>query len=141
MHVSRYSAPRDERDAGNVDREVEEKIAPAEQGFENRAMIFARERSDLKLYAVTLGFRTAAFIAGDDTDALARHVDVPQQQRQSALPDGSAPDQNQPAAEFDVLRSFHFINCLLRSGDGASLPYGAASVRQRQRMQRQRLRQ
>src|SRR5262245_55940131 len=79
----------EENRARHVDRQVEQEIAFAEQGREDLADVVARNGIDDEPDAVVLGFLSAGLVRGEYGDALWRHVDMPQDQRQSALPDGT----------------------------------------------------
>ena len=65
VHRALLVAELDERYAGDVDREIEEEIALAEQGLEDRAVVLARQGTYVELYAVMPGFRAAALVALD----------------------------------------------------------------------------
>ena len=70
-----------------------------EHRLEDLPEVVALERIDDELDAVMLGFLPPAVVAGEDGNAIARHVDMPQDQRQRALTDGTETDENQPSRE------------------------------------------
>ena len=55
-----------------------------------------------------LGLLDAARVAGEYRNAIERHVDMPQQQRQRTLTDRTEADDHQPPVEFDV---FFLVHC------------------------------
>src|SRR6185436_4128675 len=115
------------RNARDVDRKIEKKVAPADEGLQNRAMVLARERRYAKADAVVLGLELSALVTRDDRNAIVRHIDVAEQERQRALPDRTEADEYEPPIELDVLLVCHFINCLSRSKTSASVPKIATS--------------
>src|SRR5262249_60181467 len=76
--------------------------AAAEQRVQRPAKVFARERFLDHLDAVLLRFLGAAIIRGDDGDAFGCDADVPQHERQSALPDAAEADEDDPAGKLNV---------------------------------------
>src|SRR5437879_2263229 len=54
-------------------------------------------------HAHLFGDRLSARVAGDDGDTLARHVDMPQDQRQHALADATEAEDDKMAAECNMV--------------------------------------
>ncbi len=125
VHYVALVAEFNEFDARYFDRQIEQKIAFIHQRLEHGAVILARERLDGELDAEMLRLFDAARVAGHDADALERHVDMAQQQRQRTLADGTKTDDDQPALKLDVFFLVHFplfrsvvrspLDCLPRS--------------------------
>ena len=111
IHDAALAAERDQIDARHLDRQVEQEIAMLEQRLEHGLVVLARQRLDVELDAEMLRLLDAAGVAGEDGDALGRHVDVPQQQRQAALTDGTESDNHQPSVKFDVFFLVHLRPC------------------------------
>src|SRR6185436_16447411 len=99
----------DELDARHFDRQVEQEIAFSYQRLEHGAVILARERLDGEPDAEMLGLLDAARVAGHDADALDRHVNMAQKQRQSPLPDRTEAHDDEPALKLDVFLIVHFL--------------------------------
>ena len=89
----------DQRDARDVDRQVQQEVAAADQRIEHLAVIVARERVDDELDAVLRGLALARLFRGDDGDALGLDADVTQHERQHALADAAETDEDQAAGE------------------------------------------
>src|SRR6187402_2496338 len=99
----------DELDARHFDRQIEQKITFFNQRLEHDTVILARERLDGEPDAAMLGLLDAARVAGHDADALERHVDMAQKQRQRPLPDRTEAHYDQPALKLDVFLFVHFL--------------------------------
>ena len=107
MQVSRYSAPRsrakpDQRDARHVDRQVQQKIARAQQRLEHLPVIFAGQRGLHEFDAELLGFGSTRILGGHDGDAIRRSADVTQDQRQDSLSDAAEADEYDPARKIHM---------------------------------------
>src|SRR5262249_49343515 len=89
--------------------------------------IVARDGIDDELDAVMSRFFPAGLVRREYGNAIPGHVDVPQDQGQSALPDGAKSYENQPSLKFRVLRSVH-----LRSGVGFSASKSSIILRAHQ---------
>ena len=94
----------DQRDARNVDRQVQQEIAAADQRVEHLAEVVARERVDDELDAVLRRLALACLLRGDDGDALGLDADVTQHERQHALADAAETDEDQTAGKLNVNR-------------------------------------
>ncbi len=97
----------DQRDAGDVHRQVQQEVAAAHQRVQHVAEVLARERVVQELDSVLLRLLAPGVVGRDDRDAVGREpADVAQDQRQDALADGTEADENQPPGEmrvYDVL--------------------------------------
>ena len=92
----------DQRDARNVDRQVQQEIAAADQRIEHLAVVVARERVDDELDAVLRRLALARFVRRDDGDALGLDADVTQHERQHALADTAETDEDQAVRKLHV---------------------------------------
>jgi hypothetical protein len=99
----------DQHRARDVHRQVEEEITLPQQWIEYLPVVVVLERVDDELDAVVRGFLPAAVVAGEDGNALRRHLDVPQDEGECALTDGTETDENQPPVELDMLFFLHSI--------------------------------
>ena len=101
-----FLAELDQRHRRDVDREVEEEVAGAEQRVQHRAVVLAGQRLDDKPYAVTLRLLVAHVLRGDDRDPFRGHADVAANKRQYALTDATETDDHQIAGESRVFHCF-----------------------------------
>src|SRR5579862_5261898 len=97
-----FATQLDQRDARNVDRDVEQEVAATDPAVENGAVIVPRQRRFDEAHAVLRSDFLAAQFGGDDDDLLRPHVDVAQQQRQNALPDAAEADDRQTSGKADM---------------------------------------
>src|ERR1019366_10175693 len=96
-------APFDQRDAGHIERNVDQKIARAELALEDGNIVRARQRLDPEFDPVFGGNVLAEVIGGDDGDLPRAQVDMAQDQRQRALSHGTETDHQHLAWEGGVL--------------------------------------
>jgi hypothetical protein len=108
MHAALH-AVLDEYRAGYVHRKIQEEVALAEHRVQDLADVAALDRVDDEPDAVLLGFLLPPVVRRQDGDAVPGHVDVPENQRQRALPDGAKPDEEEPSLEFRELFLVHFF--------------------------------
>jgi len=94
----------DQRDGRDVDRQVQQEVARAEQLAEHLAVVGAGERRAVEGDAVLARDLGAALLGGHDRDVRARHVDVAQQERQDTLADRAEAQDHHAAGIGDVLR-------------------------------------
>ena len=92
----------DQRDRRDVDRQVEQEVAAADQRVEHVAEVLARQRVLDEADAVFRRDLGAGIVGGDDRDLVGLDADVPQDQRQHALADAAEADDDQAAGERDV---------------------------------------
>src|SRR5216683_3199675 len=92
----------DEREARDLDGEVEEEIAGGEQRRQHLAIVLAGQRHPQEAHAIFPGDFGAALLSGDDGDALRLHPDMAQQERQYALADAAETDHDETAGKGDV---------------------------------------
>ena len=92
----------DERHRADVDREVEEEIANAEDRLDDLAIVVGRDDLLDELDAVVRRDLSAPGVGGDDDDAVRRHVEMAQDQRQHGLADASATDHDELARQVRV---------------------------------------
>ncbi len=107
MHVSRYMAPFSQQYLMSAMLEtstdtLSRKSPRPSNGFSTRRKFSRVSGSFTTLMPYCFGFLGAAVIRGDDGDAFGCDADVPQHERQGALPDAAEADENDPAGELNV---------------------------------------
>src|SRR5690348_6827559 len=125
VHDAALAAVLDQGEAGNVERGVEEKIAGCKLAVQNLDVVVRGQRLDAKRDAVLFSNLASPLFGGDDGDLLLGHVDVPQNQRQSALSDGAEAHDQDSALEgkvFLVIRHFPSKRQKQRLKTQAALP-------------------
>ncbi len=103
VHRAFFPAQLDERDARHLDRHVDEKVSPPQQGVQDAAEILAGQRLLDELDAQLLCLLHAALVRGHDRDAVWRNANVPEDQGQDSLADAAESDQQDAPGEIDVL--------------------------------------
>src|SRR5215467_2832651 len=86
---------RDQRDARYVDRDIEQKIAVTEMRLQYRAIVALCKRRLQETDAVLGCDIVSARLGGDDRDLIGRNLEMPEQQRQDALPDAAKADDHE----------------------------------------------
>ena len=107
MHVSRYIAPFSQQNLISAMLEtstdtLSRKSPRPSSGFSTRRKFSRVSGSLMNLDAVLRRLVCAAIVRGDDGDALGCDADVPQHQRQGALPDAAEADEHDPSGEINV---------------------------------------
>src|ERR1700730_7583395 len=102
IHRASFPAELDERNAGNLDRHVQQEIAAAQQRSQNAAVVFPRQGFLDELDAVFLGLFATSVSRCDDRDALRCNADMSQEEGQHALPDAAKTDDQNPPWEIDI---------------------------------------
>ena len=102
-----FLAQLDQCDTRHVDRDIEQKVAATQPGFEHRAIVFPRQRRFDERYAVLGGNFIAARLGGDDGDLPRVDHEMAQQQRQDALPNAAKANHHKTAEEGNVLLVHH----------------------------------
>src|SRR5262249_15724727 len=73
-----------------------------DQGVQDAAIVLARQPLLDELDAEFLSFLAPAVVCRDDSDALRRDTDVPQHERERALPDAAEADEHDASRTLDV---------------------------------------
>ena len=107
VHGALFPAVLDERQAGDVDRNIEEEVTAAEQRLEDAAVVLAHQRFTDEFHAEFLRFLRARVLRGHDSDAFGLDADVAQDQRQDTLPDAAKTDNQDTTREINVNRVCH----------------------------------
>ena len=92
----------DQRQAGDIEGGIEQKVAGLQLAVQNAAVIVLRERLDAETRRrIRRRSRGPSPRAVIDRDVVLRHVDVAQHERQSALANGAEADDQDLALERD----------------------------------------
>jgi hypothetical protein len=93
----------DQREAGNIDRQIDEDVALGQQRLQGLDVILSGQRLLHEVDVVQLCLVMAAILRGDDADLVGAHVDVAQEQGQDALTDAAESHHDHTAGELHVL--------------------------------------
>src|SRR5262249_49956756 len=111
IHRASFPAELDERNAGDLDRHIQNEVSTPHQRRQNPPKVLSRQRLLVELDAVLLGFLPTSVGRCDDRDALGCNADMPQEERQDTLPDTAKANDENPPWEIDIdLVVTHFIN-------------------------------
>src|SRR4051812_19498804 len=93
---------RDDRDAADVDRKVEDEIIHADKRLEHLAVVLLGERRLVEGDTVLGGFLAAASVRGHDRDPVGRDAQMAQDQWQDSLTDAPASQHDETARKLGV---------------------------------------